>query len=787
MITLSEDDIRHCKYNIKDILATFEVANYLEEALALEDQAFKDYLNFKEKEVVKSITKVMHRGVKIDLQKKEEFTIQLEALAKEAEEKINWIVGEEINIRSTPQIKSLFVDLLKVKPETNRKSGSDTFGSAAMLIYLEKYPEYATLIRLILEYRSINIFLRTFLRAKVDSDNYIRSSFNVAGTRSERLASRKNPFGRGCMPTKDTYAYTPSGWKLISEKPPIIAQYNINGSLEFVPATWNIYTCAEDLYSYSGRCFRGLFTKEHRIVKSKRNKLHIQTMGEVFSLKGSYQVPVTGELVTNSEQTISDSWLQAEVIYSADGNYEQWKASWRISVKKQRKKDRLYTLFNKSEKDSQKDKPGYLRLSLPWENYSKNLPSWFLDLPLRQRKLIIEELKHWDAHIRKDSFLYFTTIPDNAYLVQTLCHITGYSASVSIDETNSNEHGNTSTKPLYIVNVSTKQLNTLDGFRWDKKYFSGEVGCPTVASGMWLVKYDNGIHVTGNCNFQNLPEKGKIDIRYALMDIPEDENGHTQEPEGEILDYFHVEEEVKLGILKLPNLKTMFIPEEDEVFWNFDLSAADARVVAFTTQCKFLMDVFNSGAEDVYSFVASEYYRKKITKELFPKERQIFKAVCHGTNYFGGANTIAALLGLSVEDVRRVQQFYFRLCPEIALWHEEVRSIIFEKNMLTNVWGARGWFLNLQDKMVLNKALAWLGSSPVSILINKMMVELDNKEPELPIRFQVHDSLAGTAKKTDVNFAERILSTCKIAIPFETPIYIPIDIKTSEKSYGDCK
>jgi hypothetical protein len=776
MINVTENDLVRWEYNCLDINYTYEINEILTELLNNETKSLQNFYNFQINEIAPALAAVMHRGVKVDLAKKQELLGTFKGLLLKVENDIEGILGFPINLSSPKQIKILFTDYFDIVPIVNKKTKTESFGSDAMLVYLEQYPLLAPLLTLILEYRSISIFVRTFLSAKVDIDGYMRTSYNVAGTRTYRLSSRKNAFGSGCMPSEKAEAYTPNGWVKLSDKPNTILQYTKEGTLEFVNTEWSGYDYKGKIYNYSGRCFRGSFTPEHRIVKSKRDKLHFQEMKDVYTLHCSYSVPVSGEYSpTNVSRIVTDNWLQRLVMLSADGSKDS-ELSWRIYVKKQRKKDRIKLIA--PEGTHSKCPEGYVRVRISNDNYTKRFPSWLINLPLQQRKLFIEELRFWDGHSRGNSFLYFTTIEANADLVQTLCHLSGFSASISVDYDNNNGYGSGDNKPLHTVNISPKTLNSLDSFRWNMVDFEGTVSCPTVPSSMWLVRYDGGIHITGNCNLQNLPSKGKIDLKYSLM---------TTEVESD-LDSEDISLDVTTpvyGNIQLPNCKELFIPSEvDETFFDIDLAAADARIVAWLSGCKFLTELFEDPAGDIYLALAKEYYRDNtITKKDY--RRQIFKAVAHATNYLGRPATISAKAGLLVHEVEAVQKFYFSLCPEIPALHRDIEKQVKTKGYLTNCWGAKGWFLDHKDPMLMNKAMAWAGSSPVGILINKGLVSIETTDKAIKVRLQVHDSLAGTYKTDDVTAPQRIIEHCSIPLPFDIPRTIPVNIKTG-KNYGSC-
>jgi len=184
-------------YNAKDVMYTLEIANILEDILTQQPELLQNFYRSQQDLLAPALVDIMNRGVKVDLVKKQQLLDELSLLLVHIESTINTILGETINLKSSHQVKRLCTDLLQVVPVIDRKSKTASFGSEAMLVYLDNYPLYRPLITLILEYRSVGIFVRTFLSAKVDDDNRMRTSYNLAGTRTYRLASRKNAFGAG--------------------------------------------------------------------------------------------------------------------------------------------------------------------------------------------------------------------------------------------------------------------------------------------------------------------------------------------------------------------------------------------------------------------------------------------------------------------------------------------------------------------------------------------------------------------------------------------------------------
>jgi DNA polymerase I-like protein with 3'-5' exonuclease and polymerase domains len=212
-----------------------------------------------------------------------------------------------------------------------------------------------------------------------------------------------------------------------------------------------------------------------------------------------------------------------------------------------------------------------------------------------------------------------------------------------------------------------------------------------------------------------------------------------------------------------------------------------------------------------------DYYGYPVTKKM--EERQEFKGVCHGTNYRGQAPTLAAQAGLSVPAVYRIIKEYFRKCPEIEQQLLNDESEVQRVGYLTTVFGARLWIPDFKDPMWVNKNAAASPQSSVGTHINKGLCLLE--ETENPSKFkrfaiwtpegsfkewgynfdanvkerynsiktimQVHDSAPCIFRKDDITAPRRLIEYYSQPIEIGGRIMrLPVDIKVSDKSYGDC-
>ena len=85
-----------------------------------------------------------------------------------------------------------------------------------------------------------------------------------------------------------------------------------------------------------------------------------------------------------------------------------------------------------------------------------------------------------------------------------------------------------------------------------------------------------------------------------------------------------------------------------------------------------------------------------------------------------------------------------------------------------------------------NEAAAWIPQSTVAIIINHAYKNIFLNLPQVDVLLQVHDSLAGQFPSSRPDLAEAILQEASIVVPYPDPLIIPVGIKLSDKSWGDC-
>jgi uracil-DNA glycosylase family 4 len=253
--------------------------------------------------------------------------------------------------------------------------------------------------------------------------------------------------------------------------------------------------------------------------------------------------------------------------------------------------------------------------------------------------------------------------------------------------------------------------------------------------------------------------------------------------------------------LMMPNLRKLFIPDPGFDFFDGDLDRADLQVVAWEANEDSLKEALKAGY-DLHLWNANDLFDLGLDpndliesapnyedyKSKYNKQRQLAKSWVHGTNYGGGAYTMARNCGLSVAQAERFRSIYFHKRPGIADWHERVEAQLRSRRFVENKFGHRRYYFDRVDTL-LPEALAWIPQSSVGLYINMIWVMLLAYVPEVQILLQVHDSLGGQIPSHLRGEVVRKMEDTarKVIIPYDDPLVIPFSVHTSPISWGDCK
>jgi DNA polymerase I-like protein with 3'-5' exonuclease and polymerase domains len=246
----------------------------------------------------------------------------------------------------------------------------------------------------------------------------------------------------------------------------------------------------------------------------------------------------------------------------------------------------------------------------------------------------------------------------------------------------------------------------------------------------------------------------------------------------------------------------LFIPDFGHVFFDMDLDRADLQVVVWEADDEDLKRRLRLGV-DLHLANGLELEGKPIPPEeelidghpnypehlaRFKRERKFAKSWVHGTNYGGSARTMAINCGITVAQSERFQHRWFSMHPGIKRWHLRTEAQLRTKRFVTNKFGYRRYYFDRVDSL-LPEALAWQPQSTVALYINLIWMRFFLNIPELQVLLQAHDSLAGQFPYhlRDWVIGQMKKEASNVIIPYDDPLVIPVGIKHSQQSWGDCE
>lgn len=250
-------------------------------------------------------------------------------------------------------------------------------------------------------------------------------------------------------------------------------------------------------------------------------------------------------------------------------------------------------------------------------------------------------------------------------------------------------------------------------------------------------------------------------------------------------------DEAEEALIPLPNVRKLFLFDPGFMGFDLDGDSADLRIVTGESGCKQMQAYFASKAKP-YVEIAKEFYRDPTITKHHPSYKRM-KALCHGSNYGGEGAGLASRIGLPVHEVERIQKWYFGMCPEIRAWQLDILSQGEKRGYIENPFGNRLYNWDRWSRKVGNEFLAWTPQSSVGQWVNRILVAIDDLDTRLDadiqLLLQVHDSLTGQFRLDKAGEHEATIR--RVAdIPIQCKhelVRIPIGLKTSTKSWGDCE
>lgn len=251
---------------------------------------------------------------------------------------------------------------------------------------------------------------------------------------------------------------------------------------------------SEKLVMLESRAFRLGVTPDHRIAVVGGPAGY--TVIEAEKVHGGHQVPASGHLLAGPE-TVDEVLLRIAVAAQADATYSAQTVTW--GFKKQRKIERLTALLDQAglSYESKPTKGGEettivlygggareVQHLLDWPR--KVLPWSWLNLSYSQRRVVIDEFRHWDCETTSAGPRYTTKIKQNADVLQAIAASIGLKTWLAPD------------RVWWRLTVYDDPANkTHIDLKSETVAWTDEVACISVPSTFVLTRFHGSVQVVG--------------------------------------------------------------------------------------------------------------------------------------------------------------------------------------------------------------------------------------------------------------------------------------------------
>lgn len=257
-------------------------------------------------------------------------------------------------------------------------------------------------------------------------------------------------------------------------------------------------------YSNGRGNFSSLTTPNHNLVYVGKHGLEKVKAKDINTTQRN--IPRT-TYYNGSGVDLSDELIKLYVAISADFTIRD-KGDIYGSFKKVRKVERIKSILDELEirHSINKGKNGFYSVFIHRGhgiNPFKIFPSdWIGKLSSSQIELILEEVVLWDGNSVKNRTMkeYNSKEKQNIDFIQTLCHLSGRMSTIC---NRKNEFGE-----WYKATILQKKVSTITKNNRSEIDYSDYVYCVTVDTGMILVRQDDNITISGNCDVLAMASQG---------------------------------------------------------------------------------------------------------------------------------------------------------------------------------------------------------------------------------------------------------------------------------------
>ncbi|MCH5148952.1 MAG: DNA polymerase I [Clostridiales bacterium] len=237
-------------------------------------------------------------------------------------------------------------------------------------------------------------------------------------------------------------------------------------------------------------------------------------------------------------------------------------------------------------------------------------------------------------------------------------------------------------------------------------------------------------------------------------------------------------------------LRKMFVPREGNIFIDADYSQIELRLLAHFSQCKELIEAYNSGI-DIHSVTASQVFGVPLS-EVTSKMRREAKAVNFGIIYGISDFGLSKNLNIPVSTAREYIEKYFATYSAVkdymqsnvdfARKHGFVCTLTGRKRVISEINSSNYNLRQFGERAAMNMPLQGSSADIIKIAMINVSKALEKEHLKTKMILQVHDELVLEAPLSEVERASQILKyEMENAVKLKVPL--TVDVHTGKNWY----
>ncbi|MBR4420163.1 MAG: DNA polymerase I, partial [Clostridia bacterium] len=231
-------------------------------------------------------------------------------------------------------------------------------------------------------------------------------------------------------------------------------------------------------------------------------------------------------------------------------------------------------------------------------------------------------------------------------------------------------------------------------------------------------------------------------------------------------------------------LRKLFIPSsKDNILVGADYSQIELRLLAHYSNCKPLIDAFNSG-EDIHALTASQVFGVELEK-VTGEQRRAAKAVNFGIIYGISDYGLAKNLKISPKVAKEYIKAYFERYPEVKDYMDKNISLAHEHGFICTGFNRRRVIPEINssnfvmrsfgERAAMNMPLQGTAADIIKIAMIEVFNALKVEVPNAKLILQVHDELIVDAPEGEKDKVVKILSDkMQNAVKFAVPLTVNV-------------